>query len=241
MMKQIFYPLVLGLLMLGGCSKDKEETPVVLTGEYQVGNTIVTAPIAMYTNMGAVNNQAVVDGYLRRQQLSATYFSRTDVPTSYPNQLAIIIRDNKQVSLVTYYPNRADTVKANITSQLAKYAVLSLRDSTGLFSSASATDRCAQLAALIPTENPVKRCVNVSQATGYSQYCKYRPVQVVGINAGQLYIPVLSWSLKASSTYSYCGWASYGSWNLFNKAALNQLVAGDTLVVQERSIALNKK
>ena len=66
-------------------------------------------------------------------------------------------------------------------------------------------------------------------------------MQVVGINAGQLYIPVLSWSLKASSAYSYCGWASSGSWNLFNKAVINQLAVGDTLVVQERSIALNKK
>lgn len=241
-MKYLFYPLALGLLMLGGCSKDREEATLVLAGEYQANSTIVTAPITMYTSTGVVNNQAVVDGYLRRQALSAAYFSRTDLPTPAANSLAIIIRQNKQVNFISSYPTRTDTVKAEITSQLAKYVVLSNRDSVAGFSSASAANRCAQLSAQMPIEKPVKRCVGMSPASGYSQYCKYRPVEVVAINAGQLYIPLLSWSLKSSpSVYSNCGSASYGSWNLFNKAVLNQLASGDTLVMQERSIALTKK
>ena len=146
----------------------------------------------MYTNTGVVSSQAVVDGYLRRQALPTGCFSRTNVPTPYANTLAIFIRDNKQVSFVTYYPNQTDTVKANVTSQQEKYAVISQRDSASTLSSASAPNRCAQLAEQMLAEMPAKRCVPAPSTTGYSRSCKYRPVQVVAINDGQLSIPLLS-------------------------------------------------
>ena len=90
-------------------------------------------------------------------------------------------------------------------------------------------------------EQPTKRCVALPPATGYSRLCRFRPVRLLKMNAGQLFVPQLSWLVQSGQQYASCGYAASGSWNLFNTGILNQLTAGDTLVVQERAIALLKK
>jgi len=245
-MKRLFYPLALGLLVAAGCSKDKNEPEAkpVLDGEYQVSNTLVAAPITMYTKDGPVSNQALIDRFLSRRTWAVSLFSRTNTPIPTTSSLAVVIKGNNRAYFISTAPgaSRSDTLKTDITAQQAKYAVCTERDSISVLTSTNATGRCDVLTGQMQAELPVKRCVPLSMATGYSRQCRFRPVRVLKIDAGQLFIPQLSWLVQSGQTpYGTCGFASSGAWNVFNTGVLSQLTAGDTIVVQERTIALLKK
>lgn len=246
-MKHVFRFLAFGLMLSAGCSKDNPEVAkVVLDGNYEAAATLATAPITMYTKDGPVNNPALVDRFLSRQYYASGFFSRNDValPAMSYGSLTLSIRANKQATFTTVYPGNGfrDSLKTEITAQYSNHFVATKLDSVSNFTTATSADRCSQLSTQMEVASPVKRCVNVSLATGYSQLCKFRPIQVVKIDAGQLYIPRLSWLIQSGNQRtSGCGRATGGASNLFNPAVLNQLVAGDTLVVQERTIALIKK
>lgn len=246
-MKHFLYPLAFGLLILTGCSKDAPEAEkLVLDGTYEAAGTLTAAPIIMYTKDGPVNNPALVDKFISRQYYATNFFSRNDVvlPAMNYGSLTLSIRGNKRATFTTVYPSNGftDTLKTEITAQHATHFVATKLDSVSSFTSATSTDRCSQLATQMEVESPVKRCVRVSAATGYSQLCKFRPIQVIRINAGQLLLPRLSWLIQSgNSRSSACGRAASGASNLFNTGILNQLVVGDTLLMQERTIALIKK
>lgn len=241
-MKLPFFSLAFGLLIFAGCSKDAPQAAkVVLDGEYQAGATVATAPIKMYTKDGEVTNQALIDRFLSRRTWAAAYFPRTNTPIPTTSSLKVLIRGNNQASLITTSPGRTDTLKTDITAQRAAYAVLSGRDSVSVLSSSNATGRCDLLSEQMEAEQPTKRCVALPPVTGYSRQCRFRPVRLLKIDAGQLVIPQLSWLVQSGQQYNSCGYAASGSWNLFNTGILNQLMAGDTLVVQQRTIALLKK
>lgn len=246
-MKHVSFLLAFGLILAAGCSKDgPEATKLILDGDYEAASTLATAPIVMYTQNGPVNNPALVDRFLSRQYYASGFFSRNDValPAMNYGSLTLSIRGNKQATFTTVYPSNGftDVLKTEIIAHQATYFVAAKLDSVSIFTSAGSANRCSQLSTQTEVASPVKRCVNVSMATGYSQLCTFRPIQVVKIDAGQLYIPRLSWLIQSGNPRnSGCGLATGGSANLFNPAVLNQLAAGDTLVVQERTIALIKK
>ncbi|MBF9143377.1 hypothetical protein [Hymenobacter properus] len=195
----------------------------------------------MYTKDGEVNNPALIDRFLSRRSWAAGFFPRTDTPIPTTASFKIIIRGNNQANLITTSSGRSDTVKTDITAQRPDYAVLTGRDSLTVLSPASGMGRCEVLIGQMEKEQPVKRCVPMSLATGYSRQCKFRPVRLLKINAGQLFIPQLSWLVQSGPLYNSCGYTASGSWNLFNAGIPGQMVAGDTVVVQERTIALVKK
>lgn len=246
-MKHVSLLLAFGLMLFAGCGKDgPEAAKPVLDGDYQAAGTLATAPIVMYTKNGPVNNPALVDRFLSRQYHANGFFSRTDValPALNYGSLTLSIRENKHATFTTVYPSNGftSTLKTEITAQQATYFVAAKLDSVTTFIPAASANRCSQLSTQMEVAAPVKRCVNVSMATGYSQLCTFRPIQLVKIDAGQLYIPRLSWLIQSGNLRSSgCGLATGGAANLFNPAVLNQLAAGDTLVVQERTIALVKK
>lgn len=241
-MKHVFLLLAFGLMLAAGCSKnDPEAAKVVLDGEYQTSAVVATAPVRMYTKDGAVTNQALIDRFLSRRTWAAALFPRTDVPTPPNAWLRVLIYGNNQANLVTTSPGRTDTLKTDITAQRADYAVLSGRDSVAVSSSSGTTNRCELLVGQLEMEQPVKRCVALSLASGYSRQCRFRPIRLLKIDAGRLLVPQLSWLVQSGTQYTSCGYTASGAWNLFNAGMLGQLAAGDTLVVQERTIALVKK
>lgn len=245
-MKLLSYSLAFFALVFAGCSKDADQAPAVLDGEYRAGATIIAAPIVMYTKNGVVNTPALVDRFLRRTAYAPSLFSRTNEPVLGGATLTLTIRGNRQATFVTTSPGRTDTVKTDITSQTAQYFVAIGRDSVATRSSSNPSDRCARLAGQMHSEATGKRCLDLAPSSGapWQQLCRFRSFRFVNLNAGQLFVPHLTWllqSLQSPQGSAICSSASSSTWNRFNSGVLNQLAAGDTLVVQERTIALLKQ
>jgi hypothetical protein len=242
-MKKYCYTLLAGSILFCGCSKEKE-TPV-LEGEYQTGTTIESAPIQLFTKDGLVDNQAIVDRFLTRRPWSTSYFSRVNVAVPNGSSLMLTIQSNKKALLVSKYGTSTDTLKAVFTSQTDQYLVLSHVDSirTPILNRIPYPSRCQQLADKIKTEYPGKHDYPIALVSGTQEYfSKVRPIEVIAIKKDKLFLPQFSWSVESSGAYgSKCGISSSRERNVFNKAVINQLVIGDTIVVQERMVELVKK
>lgn len=243
-MKHTFYPLALcAAVLLGSCGKDNGETPLALTGEYQATKVLAaTNPIRMYTKTGEIANVPLVDSYIRRQfGTRPSFFSRTDVAIAGLDLQTLTIDANDQATLATFYQTNTTRVNSRITLRTPHYFVLTAADSASTLIPVGAPNRCVQLLDQIKTIAPIKRCYPLPGITGYIQGCKFQPVQVVSIQNRQLFFPVLSWLVvRGQPSSGTCTYGFADERNIFNSAMLNQLVDGDTLVVQERQIALTK-
>lgn len=244
-MKQFLFWLAPGVLLLTGCRKGEPEAPPALTGDYLMGDVVVTAPIVMYTRGGPITNPGLIDRFLSRRNLTPSAFSRTDVPVPPTARFALRIEANQQARWFVPAPGGRDTVLLDVMSQRPNYVVLARRDSATDGSSSSTLvytpSRCETFGAQMEVENPVKRCRTTYSSAGIAIRCRFRPLFLLKITAGQLSVPQLSWSLSANLGGSGCGSGANNVWNLFNPGVVAQLTAGDTVVVQERSIALVKK
>ena len=244
-MKHLLFRLASGVLLLAGCRKGEPEAPPALTGDYLMGDVVVTAPIVMYTRGGPVNNPGLIDRFLARRKLTPSAFSRTDVPVPPTARLALRMAAHQQAQWIIPAPGGSDTVRLDVTSQRPNYVVLARRDSAtdghGSSNGVYTPSRCETLGAQVEVESQVKRCSTTHSAAGIAIRCRFRPRFVVKITGGHLSVPQLSWALSASLAGSGCETSTSNGWNLFNPGVVAQLTAGDTLVVQERSIALVKK
>jgi hypothetical protein len=237
-MKQPYYLLLAAAALLTSCQKDSERIAYSLSGVYTAENTLRAAnPIGMYTSAGQVTNAAVITRFLAKRQNLSDYFSTTDVAIPSNTSLRLVFRANNRATLLSTAPNYSDSIRAEVTDQqVASLRLQNLDSVTTLASASYSCTKVSELAGYIKEVYPGKRCRNLPLASGYSQYCRQRPVRVVGARGSQLYVPYFSWLVQADG----CFVAYSGEWNMFNRAVLNHLAAGDTVVVQEREIALRK-
>ena len=232
------YALLTVVAFLVGCQKDTERISYSLSGKYTAENTLrATNPIAMYTMAGQVNNAAIVTSFLAKRPMLNSYFSATDATIPGGNTLTLTFRANNQATLLTTSPSYTDSIRAEVTDQQLASLRLQQVDSVNILGSSSySCTRVAELSEYIKEVYPGKRCRALPLVSGYSQLCKVRPVRVVGAHGSQLYVPYFSWFVQAGG----CTLAYSGEWNMFNRAVLSHLAAGDTIVVQEREVALRK-
>jgi hypothetical protein len=239
-MKNHFYFLLSSMVLLAGCRKDKESQPS-LDGSFVAGPVISATDIVLYTSTGRVDNQAVVDKFLARRKNMATYFSRVDTPLPTGYSLTLAFRGNNRVTLLSKGPTSTDSVVTEITAQSPQRLVLAEMDSISILRNPP-QNRAEQLSELIPSERPTQRCWNVAVSVGtYTQACRMRFTRVITRHDGKLFLPQLSWVVQAAGTAGSYVWAYSGVQNTFNAGVVNQLLPGDTLVVQAREIPFSKK
>jgi hypothetical protein len=237
-MKQSYYLLLVAAVFLTGCGKDEERISYDLSGTYTAENTLRAAnPIAMYTSAGQVTNTAVIARFLAKRQSLSDYFSATDVAIPSNTSLRLTFRANNRATLFTTAPNYSDSIRTEVTDQqIASLRLQNLDSITTLPGTSYSCKKISELADYIKEVYPGKRCRLLPNPFGYSQGCRQRPVRMIGAHGSQLYIPYFSWLVLADG----CSLAYSGEWNMFNRAVLSHLAAGDTVVVQEREVALRK-
>jgi hypothetical protein len=239
-MKLIYASVLVLAGTLAACHREAENPSPDLTGTYVAAATIVAAhPIVMYTQAGQVTDQAVLTRFLTRRPNQTGYFSATDAPIPSNQTLKLTFRDNNRATLLFGTGTRADSLRVEVTNREPASFLLQQLDSTnqfGVSSGQSTCDRVGKIAEYVRGVVAGKRCRMVSPSTGYSSFCRVRPVRMVGVRDGQLYVPYYSWLIQAGGCYT----AVSGEWNTFGQGARGQLGAGDTLVVQEREVALHR-
>lgn len=243
---KLFYAAGLFLTsLLAGCRSDTQPDltgPAYdLTGKYLAGSTIVAAhPITMYTKAGQVTDQAVVTRFLARRPTPAAYFSATDVPFSSQYALSLVFRTNNRATIISASPTYTDSMRLEVTNREPAGFLLQRLDSISqppVQPGMAACNRVGTLAEYIRGAKAGKKCWNASLSSGtYGQSCRVRPVYAVGAHGSQLYVPYYSWLIQAGGCYTAVG----GEWNTFGQEVVAQLAAGDTVVVQERELALRR-
>jgi hypothetical protein len=243
-MKKYLYALTLSMIGISGCGKD-EEYLLIVEGQYQADNTLLAAnPITMYTKDGRIDNQVVINRFLNHHSWSQSYFSSSDTRNSGNSSLTVAIRSNKHAAITFNYSTRIDSIRTELTAQESKYLVLSEIDSSWMnvpnysFREVHLHEILSQMHSV----DPQKKCYNVPAYSNYSQACRYRFLRLLTIKQGKLFVPQLSYIVQTSQpNYGVSSFGYSGVWNTFNTAALNKLIVGDTIVVQEREVALLKK
>ena len=233
-----YYRWLAGTLLLAGCRHDAEVTPD-LTGTYTASTTVqATHPIALYTKDGQVTDQGLLDRFVARRIWLAGYFSTTDLTVNAGVTTQLAFRGNDRVTLLTTSASSRDSSQTRLVARQSGSFLLQYVDTLGAYTGIGlpCDTRINTLAVYVRNFNAPSQCVALSPATGYSQHCRINPIRLVGVRDGQLFIPYLSWCLRIGT----CSFAQGGEWNTFNPAILSRLAAGDTLVVQEREIALQK-
>jgi hypothetical protein len=237
-MKQPYYSLLVLGASLTSCQKDKERISYDLSGTYTAENTLRAAnPITMYTSAGQVSNAAVITRFLAKRQNLSDYFSATDLAIPSNTTLRLAFRANNRATLLSTTPTYSDSIRTEVTDQqVASLRLQNLDSVTILPGTSYSCQKVEELTGYIKEVYPGKRCRPLPTASGYSQFCRQRPVRMIGAHGDQLYVPYFSWLVSAGGCYI----AYSGEWNMFNRAVLSHLAAGDTVVVQEREIALRK-
>lgn len=128
-MKHLLFWLAPGWLLLAGCRQGEPEALPALTGDYLLGDVVVTAPIVMYTRGGPINNPGLIDRFLARRKLTPSTFSRTDVPVPPTVPFTLRMEANQQAQWIVPAPGGRDTVRLDVLFQRPNYVVLARRDS----------------------------------------------------------------------------------------------------------------
>lgn len=235
------YLLAASLLLFSACGKD-DEPELSLPGEYQAENRIVATPISMYTSNGQVNNTGLIDNFIRRYRVEEN-FSRTDVAVPAGNTITLSIDANNKATFVSVEPalQNPDTLKAEILSRTQNYLSLAGLDSTSNFEIIW-PNRCQQLDQNMILLQPSKRCRPVSTTAGsFSLLCRYRRTLALLIKEDGLRLPMFSWMIVSRQGSNSCVNGIRAIPNMFNTTVLNQLRAGDTIVVQVREVPFIKQ
>lgn len=106
-------------LLLAGCHHDTEVTPDP-TGTYTASATVrATHAIVLYTKDGQVNDQGLINRFLKRQLWFADYFSATDQTVNTGITTRLAFRGNDRVTLLTAYSSYKDSVLTKVLARPA--------------------------------------------------------------------------------------------------------------------------
>lgn len=242
-MKQLFYPLVLGLLVLGGCSKDapKAAPRFEATGTYTVTTVPVAGAIRMFTRAGEVNNAQLIRNFSQRNY-SGLLYSPGVVSPYISGELAF--DGNGKATLTTTAVQVGGlvttTVGYEVTSQTADNLLLS-RQLSALTNTPSTPDACYNIVRDIRGLPPVYTCTALPPTTGFSDQCAFKPVCVLNLRGTQPSLALMSYIFSAANAGRTCSLGYRNDFNIFNAMLPSRLNAGDTLVVQEAELPLVKK
>lgn len=248
-MKQFLLSVVL-IIAITGCNKninpDIPESILILNGKFQTEKTVYLKPIVMYVQNRQITDPAIINPYLTRHGYNS-YFSSSSTQTITDTALVVTFGNNDSVSFRSatypglYYGKKMQT----ITNEW----VIQRSDTNKYFIDPypAVQYRCDTL------QSRVTKIKNIflyqvlpggSGGTGYyalvSNVFRF-PLQVIN---NQLQFPQIT--IVTNSVWNYpssngnCKMGVGDMWNIKNNNIENNLLPRDTIMVQEKSIKMNK-
>ena len=238
------------VIILSSCQKNIEPdiagSSLVLEGKFQTEKTVYLKPIVMYVQNRQITDLAIINPYLSRHGYSS-YFSSSPTQTITDTALIVTFGNNDSVSFkAAAYPGLFYGKKMQtITNEW----VIQRSDTNKYFIDPypAVQYRCDTL------QSRVTKIKNIflyqvlpggSGGTGYyalvSNVFRF-PLQVIN---NQLQFPQIT--IVTNSVWNYpssngnCKMGVGDMWNIKNNNIENNLLPRDTIMVQEKSIKMNK-
>jgi hypothetical protein len=246
-MKKYLLPAAL-IIFIAGCNKnpDTSTSPLVLNGKFQTERTVYLKPAVMYVQNRQITDPAIINPYLTRHGYDI-YFSSAPTQTITDTALFVTFGNNDSVSFSSskypglYYGKKMQT---NTTDW-----VIQRSDTVRYFIDPypAVQTRCDTLQSMVSKTKKIflyQVLPGGSGGTGYyalvSDIFRF-PLQVIN---NQLQFPQLTMAINTvwnyPTSWGNCKRAAYDQWNIKNDNIESNLLPGDTIVVQEKTIKMNK-
>lgn len=225
------------------CSKsDNPEVQSRIEGTFLSINVIQLQPVRMFTMNGEVKDNGIIAQYIVLKRLYNT-FNMAPGPREEEIDASIRINGDKSVESktgTTIFNGTIADYEGNILKVTGKIS----ENPTAQPAGDSCSDRVKNIN-LWRFDHQVD-CTDLPIATGYVRQCKILPgFFMVMESPERLYIPIQNVQLSNYTRYndqhSECYYIGKGGWNLINPDTYKNLRAGDTLIVQEKRLILEKK
>jgi hypothetical protein len=208
----------------------------MLEGEYVAGNTIDVIETKMFTSGGTITDKQFIKNFFQRRNLSGII--NPDI-TSESNTSSISIHFTPLTAII-HVDSRIS--EAQIIYQYEKILLLASQDSFQKFVP-TVKSRCDLISEKVYIDNPVYVCKDVSSTSGFSSVCKYREQIPIEIDNDQVSIPITSivGTNGSFASVNHCLISNQNFWKNYNNELSKHLVAGDTVVIQAKSLPLTKR
>lgn len=247
---KLFILLVVIIIGITGCNKNNNSvitgSNLILEGKFQTEKTVYLKPMVMYVQNRQITDPAIINPYLTRHSYSS-YFSSSSTQTITDTALVVIFGNNDSVSFssATYPGLYYGKKMQNSTNEW----VIQRNDTVRYFIDPypAVRFRCDTLQSMVTKTKKIflyQALPGGSGGTGYyalvSDIFRF-PLQVIN---NQLQFPQMT--IVTNSIWNYpssngnCKIGVWDAWNIKNNNIENNLLPRDTIVVQEKSIKMNK-
>ncbi|MBL4678747.1 MAG: hypothetical protein JKY70_21525 [Mucilaginibacter sp.] len=220
---------------LNSCKKSTQpNVSLSLTGTYTSATTFELGEVQMFTAAGQVTDVNLVKDFARRRQLDFSW-EKTE-PTNFSSGKFVFANDNEAT---TDLPNRHGVITpVNFTVIDRSSTSFVLKQNEAIKNVIQKSDlRSVQLAILSNQLQPISNCH--TEILGEQDRCDYNYLFPFVIDNNNLKLAYYTVALHCEQGSSIQGYSSTEV-GLFNKAVIQQLIPGDTLVVQTKLLALSK-
>ncbi|WP_426490638.1 hypothetical protein [Hymenobacter sp. 102] len=241
----LFLFFTLSWVSLSSCGSSEKEAELILTGDYQSQSFAQLEDLQLYSSAGQITDPAVITNFLNHdiginiRQKYGDGFVQGKNTEELKGLFSISFREEKKATVtLPFQSSSSNPIETQITEKNNKLIILTGLDSITRITSVESSD---SYGSNINLYNSQGKCRPISTSGGYSIICKAPPVFPIHHNSGELSLPLFSYFLRNSrnGTTSF----SWGSniFGVFNRSILSKMLLGDTLVIQSKKVALDKR
>ncbi|MDO7742262.1 MAG: hypothetical protein MUP99_00750, partial [Pedobacter sp.] len=225
------------------CSKsDNPEVTLSIEGTYLSSNTVDLQPIRMFTMNGEVKDDLLISRFINHKLIYSVFNWRVGAGIEVIDASITINRDKSVESRTgtNILKGRVSNYEENLLKVTGPLSENRTTQSYG----ETCSDRVKNINLWV-FDHQVD-CLDVPSSGVNVKQCKLLPgFFLIMESTGKLSIPIqtiyLSNYIKSNDQHSEYYYIGKGGWNLINPETYKSLRAGDTLVVQEKRLILEKK
>ncbi|PWV47561.1 hypothetical protein [Chitinophaga sp. S165] len=228
--------LICGLLISYSCGKD--DMPTISAGNFESTDMIKNDPVVLYTKGQVITDTLFIKNFLERNQASTTFDFHAGAVTS-PIQVSF----NNSVADSAYLTYNSDAGRGEYIFSQVNYknntAIFTTRDRLWTPAAEDGELSCTNVHAGIRQYLLPPDCAPAGGIGDWTCHAQYQiPIMMIG---NDIAIVVLNYYFSSKSATSYCKSGERYILAQFNEDALKTIHTEDTLVVQTRTLVLEKK
>ncbi|RYZ18205.1 MAG: hypothetical protein EOO16_23015 [Chitinophagaceae bacterium] len=231
-MKKFSIPALTLLLLAGAQFACKKSNTGDLNGTYQSNGAMSVGPLRMYVSGSVLTDTSVTGPYARRYVTGNLDPSMGFLPgaSSATMPFTYKVTINNLEGTIFFEGQAPVTVDIRHTPERL---LLAARDSSAYYYNSS-DDRCGQLLRRVTLDHSDSACYVMPVSSLSNSYCRYRDVFPLEVAGSTLNVPTMILAINSNG----CVRRLINAWGRFDPAVATMLQAGDTILVQERTLPL---